>query len=540
MNRYRVPDPSTDCSAYTFDPQMLHWEDHPLFHAVQTGNVKIVQRIFDRDNSPGFGRDRSNYIRNECGMTPLMVALAKSPPLAKDILAKLVVLLLEKFRFDPNAADYYGRTALLHAILHGVDVSVITLLLNRGADVKILDHEQLSPLMYAAGLNRADVVRFVCPDYRAQITATLKMKFASFDSGQFERQRAGLLFHDVLEVPFRMEGSPKHYVPFLDSPIAASPINGIKFRLSPSSPAASSTGNSPLSVAAANYPREPNVSRRTSLDKTGSSSKSTATVDFTTYVNVMRRVSSAVFDSRLFNLSEPDTDADTDTGADKDTGKIDKSTGKTDKPGSSADKGTGKTDKPDRVQNKCSGTLQFAQLTQNLCVYLEDVDNLLLDKSPEPRDSLQQRLQQAAVLREEACDVIAERQELEQAPPRRVSLPVSAPILIKSRSVEESIHRDQSSGVGGGMDSVSFRALPRDLRKNALASGHLIERQGSAPQLLLKRKPRSFYAGGGGSNPGSAESSGAASPTSSMSRQTTRLQMMSPLVQSALANYQQK
>ena len=167
------------------------------------------------------------------------------------------------------------------------------------------------------------------------------------------------------------------------------------------------------------------------------------------------------------------------------------------------------------------------------------MDNLMLDKSPEPRDTAIQHAVAAAAahqLREEDDILTAiDDEDDDQEPakePRRVSLPVSAPILIKSRSVEESIHREHV----GDATAVSYRALPRDLRKNALASGHLIERQGSAPQLLLKRKPRGYYPAGTASGDGSAESSGASSPTGSITRNPTRLQMMSPLVQSALAN----
>ena len=194
--------------------QMINWEDHPVFRAVNSANVAVLQRILDRDSAPCFGRDRSNFIRNESGQTPLMLALARNATTTRGVLRKMVLLLLEKFKLDPNITDYAGRTALLYAILHRVDASIISLLLNRGADVKALDHDQLSPLMYAAALQRVDIVRFVCPDYRAQITATLKMKLACIDAVWLERQRS-ILHPELLEVPFRMEGSPKHYVPFL-------------------------------------------------------------------------------------------------------------------------------------------------------------------------------------------------------------------------------------------------------------------------------------------------------------------------------------
>jgi ankyrin repeat protein len=145
-----------------FDAQTIHWEDHPVFRAVSAGNLKTLQKMVDLDVvPPKFGRERSNFIRNELGVTPLMLALTKSRVLPRDTVQKIVTLLLERFKMDPNAADYHGRTAIFYAILHNVDVSVLGTLLNRGADVKALDHDQLSPLMYAAALNRKDIVRFV-------------------------------------------------------------------------------------------------------------------------------------------------------------------------------------------------------------------------------------------------------------------------------------------------------------------------------------------------------------------------------------------
>ena len=60
---------------------------------------------------------------------------------------------------EPNAADEHGTTLLMHAAGSGCDLSILRLLLNRGADVNAVNHAGLTPLFYASGNEKRELLR---------------------------------------------------------------------------------------------------------------------------------------------------------------------------------------------------------------------------------------------------------------------------------------------------------------------------------------------------------------------------------------------
>ncbi|XP_055357776.1 uncharacterized protein LOC129602695 isoform X2 [Paramacrobiotus metropolitanus] len=443
---------STRTGFHSEQSKTIEWDYHPLLKAVEHGNYSLLVKFLDNEKRKRFGLDRVTWARTKSGQTPILVLLCKTQKTKPKTLYQVLQILLEKFKIDPNAIDNQGDNALMYAVRYGADLEIVKLLLRNGADPKLQNHNQLSGLIYAAAKLRTDVVRLICPDYRAKTCAALQLKFINLDiwTEKLRLSPRG----DRLEVPAMLEGSPKRnvFAESSNSPLSGTPINGIRFRVSPCSPASSS---SPLSMVV-NQPRNSAAeTRRTSEDRTNTTSTSKSGTCDVNFSKVMRRVCSATFDVRLFK--------------------------------------------------ETSGALQFAQLTHNLCIYLDETD-YPFDKTPEPLES-------------EQADVLGDiEEESTEREPRRTSLPAaSAPILIKSRSVEDSINKPRD------MSAVLIRALPRECRKNALQGGHLIERQGSAPQLHLKRKPRSTSE--------SSDSSFCPSPVSGLSVNTGRQHnlMISPL-----------
>ena len=60
---------------------------------------------------------------------------------------------------EPDAADEHGTTLLMHAAGSSCDLSILRQLLNRGADVNAMNHAGLTPLFYASGNEKRDLLR---------------------------------------------------------------------------------------------------------------------------------------------------------------------------------------------------------------------------------------------------------------------------------------------------------------------------------------------------------------------------------------------
>lgn len=180
---------------------LLEWSGHPLLRAVQAKNFAVFKKFLESDRQNSFGIDFFNYARNESGLTPLMVTLMLNLPAEKRW--NTVFTLIKLFHLDPNIADCKGRTALFYAISHNASVELVDFLLKNGADLDVVDNEQLTPLMYAVGLGRSDLVRLIFPDSSAKLCEALKSKFGTWDnlSGKLRSPRK-----DLLEIPFPTEG----------------------------------------------------------------------------------------------------------------------------------------------------------------------------------------------------------------------------------------------------------------------------------------------------------------------------------------------
>lgn len=60
---------------------------------------------------------------------------------------------------EANAADEHGTTLLMHAAGSACDLSILRLLLSRGADVNAVNHAGLTPLFYASGNEKRELLR---------------------------------------------------------------------------------------------------------------------------------------------------------------------------------------------------------------------------------------------------------------------------------------------------------------------------------------------------------------------------------------------
>lgn len=77
---------------------------------------------------------------------------------------KALVYLLDNFRFDVNAVDKEGTSAILIAAEKGY-IDIIDLLVRRGADVFCVDHDGRNAVHYAAKRNRVDMIHHLVIKY---------------------------------------------------------------------------------------------------------------------------------------------------------------------------------------------------------------------------------------------------------------------------------------------------------------------------------------------------------------------------------------
>jgi hypothetical protein len=114
----------------------------PIFLAVETGDLEIVQMLLDAGAKV--------KVRSASKETPLM-------RLDQDATAELVELLV-RYGARVNAADEDGRTALLHAVEYSTPTAAQALIA-AGADVNAADNEGVTALMKAADRGDIDTAR---------------------------------------------------------------------------------------------------------------------------------------------------------------------------------------------------------------------------------------------------------------------------------------------------------------------------------------------------------------------------------------------
>ena len=117
-----------------------------LMKACAIGNLCVVRKILDNDTLRISGILKSYVnIRKRDGLTALSKTCQSGRKYAHDIARDLLEALA-----DPNIPDgIYGSTPLHHAVTR-VDFEMVSELINHGADVNIVDKDNLSPLYIAA------------------------------------------------------------------------------------------------------------------------------------------------------------------------------------------------------------------------------------------------------------------------------------------------------------------------------------------------------------------------------------------------------
>jgi ankyrin repeat protein len=116
----------------------------PLLIACDRGDLSLASALLAEAASPG--------VRNHADRTPLMEA-------AKNSLPALVEELLERDpHLDLDAQDREGEAALLEAARAGAD-GVVTLLLERGANVRVANRNGETPLILTAGHGSTAILR---------------------------------------------------------------------------------------------------------------------------------------------------------------------------------------------------------------------------------------------------------------------------------------------------------------------------------------------------------------------------------------------
>ena len=471
-------------SSYDLDLRTISWEYHPVLRAIEANRFSSLHYISSSKWHNELGNSSLNYARSLNGDPCLILALSKfihTPSHCKQ-LYELLAFLLQTCNVDPNIPDRQGRTPLTYAILHNFDLGIIELLQKYQTLKSNIAITNSSPIFHAAASNRLDLVQLFLSKTQRQVSESLQRKLITLRDNVFTPR------FDLLDVPWTLEGSPKHYTPFADSPLNGTLVNGIRFHLFPSSPCSSSGVVTPVTNN-----RNPSVSLANSEDSRPSLSKLNSKPII--HSNI-RRITSGFFYS----------------------------------------------DVHDRENTVTFHMVPLVQLAFNLSVYLETCLHISdAVTSPGHYTDERREMQCKGSLFSGEREGVHDSDEKEEMmsptepPTRRKS---SAPILIKSRSVEAAMNsRKPQRDSAGDVNQMSFHVMPRDVRKNALASTHLIERQGSAPQLMLKRRPN------GGSNDTSANSSPVGSPVKGLSRCGTRQQIIqksSPLGNCGLTQYMKK
>jgi WD40 repeat protein/ankyrin repeat protein len=142
----------------------------PLLQAVSHRNKDIVQLLLDRgaDLKDADGKSLLKFVGDKTALGRALVAILQprvvsgsffGADLHIDYLDTTWMLL--SWGADPNLRDGEGRTPLVLLPIFQADSPVLTLLLEKGADVNAMDNQGNSALSYAARQGRIEVVRFL-------------------------------------------------------------------------------------------------------------------------------------------------------------------------------------------------------------------------------------------------------------------------------------------------------------------------------------------------------------------------------------------
>ncbi|MEX0849122.1 MAG: ankyrin repeat domain-containing protein [Candidatus Dependentiae bacterium] len=134
--------------------------DRELFASIgnegKFGDYDRVKKLLSSSKGLLKGKKRKEDMpnvdaQNAYGWTPLMYAVIDPYKV------KLVNLLIEK-KADVNLVDEYGRTALMHAVQDGKTLENVKALIAAGADVNVQDVDGNTALMYAAKMYGQDAL----------------------------------------------------------------------------------------------------------------------------------------------------------------------------------------------------------------------------------------------------------------------------------------------------------------------------------------------------------------------------------------------
>lgn len=126
---------------------------------------------------------------NDRGETPLMIACKTKHVDHQSVSkAKMVKYLLEN-NADPNIQDKTGKTALMHACLEKAGPEVVSLLLQSGADLSLLDHSSYSALVYALNSEDRETLNVLLSACKAKGKEVIIITTAKSPSGRHTTQQ---------------------------------------------------------------------------------------------------------------------------------------------------------------------------------------------------------------------------------------------------------------------------------------------------------------------------------------------------------------
>ena len=132
-------------------------QGHPIFDDITGGRLEEVQRRVRADAAVLDEREQL------WGMTPLMRAGWKCKP------AIALWLIEHRGQHDLDSTDFYGATALHFACVKG-QLSIVQALARAGANPAALLQCGATPLIWAVGCNRVDIVAFLLQQPAVKVT----------------------------------------------------------------------------------------------------------------------------------------------------------------------------------------------------------------------------------------------------------------------------------------------------------------------------------------------------------------------------------